>query len=161
MKVGDQEVMFPFLVVPGLSSNIIAGIDWQAQYKIVIHFESEHIKFGGNFLLGNKTFFHMSGRVGEIKLCNRIRLKPDFWYEGFEENELGEEETHFEKTHRVGGIYRNDLELNTRIGDTSDPFLDVQNRIDKIRQIRNDDFVDLSSFEEKADKYVKDMIRGF
>lgn len=38
--VGKEQVVFPFLVVPSLSSKIIAGTDWQSHFRMVIDFEN-------------------------------------------------------------------------------------------------------------------------
>lgn len=89
VRIGNEEVVFPFLVIPGLSSRVIAGTDWQDYFGMVIDYERKTIKFKGNELSRDEIFFHSRQAKNSIRLCNVVMLKRDLWYKNFENIEDG------------------------------------------------------------------------
>lgn len=80
MQVCSQDVCFPFLVIPGLSMQLIVGIDWQMHFGMVIDCERERIKFKGEYLPENRFKFYLKPMKNVTLFCHRIRLNKNLWY---------------------------------------------------------------------------------
>ncbi|XP_043475963.1 uncharacterized protein LOC122507367 [Leptopilina heterotoma] len=81
ISVGNLEVMFSFLVIPGLSKKLIAGVDLQSRLGMVIDFKNKQIKVEDYTVPKERMLLFASNGINTIRFCNLIRLKRDLWYE--------------------------------------------------------------------------------
>ena len=85
IKIGIQQVEFPFLVVQGLSTDVIVGTDWQAKFKMIIDLENQMIKFNGEYVPENRIIYMTKGGENVPRACKMMKVGGEMWYKGFEE----------------------------------------------------------------------------
>lgn len=78
LKIGELNLESPFLVVPGLSTKLLVGIDWLMRFKCVIDVEKQQIKVGGVELPDNSVTFRMSREMKAA--CRIIQTSGRLWY---------------------------------------------------------------------------------
>lgn len=158
IKIGGQEINFPFLVVPGLSTKLIGGVDWQSQFKMIIDFEKNNIIFNGENLPKNKICFHATNVEETARVCVLVQGKEGLYYDvklnrknnalnNIETNDIEIMESDSElnnqdELRRLGSLVKHDPEM----GDENlcyDNF-DDENRIEDV-------------FEDNIDEYVGNL----
>lgn len=152
IKVGDQEIQFPFLVVPGLSTKLIGGVDWQSKFKMSIDFEKNNIIFNGKKLPKNKISFYSTKSEETARVCVLVQGKEGLYYDvqlnkknplnDVEKNARESEVNKQDDLRRLGSLQKND----SIMGDEnlySDDFYNEN---------RNDD-----KFENEIDEYIENI----
>lgn len=175
IKVGDNEVIFPFLVVPGLSSQLIAGTDWQAQFKMIIDYELKAIKFQGKYLSGDSVIFHVAQVKNSIRACNVLRLEGDMWYKRHDQDDIGaqDDSSDYPKFQNRISSEINNVEINVlnkenpiRINNTNDfgneslgevcSEIEYEDKESNIRSVEHF-YEECDNFDNDVDQYVNDI----
>lgn len=76
--IGKEVLESPFLVIPGLDTNVLVGIDWLSRFKCVIDVGNKKIKVGGKELPDSLVSFRMSHKTKTM--CRVIHASGLFWY---------------------------------------------------------------------------------
>lgn len=142
LKIGERNLTSPFLVVPGLATDVLVGIDWLSRFKCVIDIENQRIRMGGEELSDSIVTFRMTR---DKKVACRLLQTNDFllydskieWYR------LGEENKSF-------------CENKSSLGDSSHHGGEMGNDLDNeqyVRQISSN----AGSFAQEVDEYVANL----
>lgn len=79
LDIGTLKLSSPFLVVPGLTTNVLVGIDWLTKFKGVIDTEKQCIKLEGDVLPNELVTFHMAREKSSS--CRVIEINSMNWYD--------------------------------------------------------------------------------
>lgn len=79
LEIDGETLEFPFLVVPGLSTEVLVGIDWMSRYKCVIDVANQRIRLGEKDLSDKVVTFRMAREVKAA--CRFIRTQGILWYD--------------------------------------------------------------------------------
>lgn len=60
LNIGEHQLTSPFLVVPGLTTDVLVGIDWLSRFKCIIDVENQRIRMKGEELPNSIVTFRMA-----------------------------------------------------------------------------------------------------
>lgn len=78
LQIGTEVFESPFLVVPGLATNVLVGIDWLLRFKCIIDVGNQRIRLDGRDLPDELVTFRMSREVKAA--CRIIQTQGQLWY---------------------------------------------------------------------------------
>lgn len=75
LNIGNNKLTSPFLVVPGLATDVLVGIDWLSRFRCIIDVENQRIRVRGEELPDSIVTFRMAR---EKKVACRLLQVNDF-----------------------------------------------------------------------------------
>lgn len=130
--IDGQEMRFPFLVIPGLATEIIAGTDWQMHFAMIVDYEEKRIKFCGKYLPDNQVHFFMEPIANVIRYCQYLRINNKLWYNWVEESEIVKDQCLV-----VSTFYSNEEMGDEKMNDFEHTELDFVEQVEKYVQNLN------------------------
>lgn len=169
IKIGEHEINFPFLVVPGLSTKLIGGADWQSKFNLIIDFEKYNIVFQGVKLPRIKCLFFAKSVVEGARICTLVRDRDGSSdeKESIETNEntvehefndcqvitLTENDEYDENLRRLGSLHKKFFYVK---GDSS-ANSDIENTRHEGYNILNLKCQSEDAFEKEVDVYINEI----
>lgn len=122
LEIDNEKMIFPFLVVPGLSTNALVGIDWMLRFKCVIDVANQRIKLGEKELPDDSVTFRMAREVKAA--CRLIQTQGRLWYDSIgSQGRLGNE---LKKQEESIDDFENVVDEEQMIRETSEEINDLR-----------------------------------
>ncbi|XP_043481228.1 uncharacterized protein LOC122510544 isoform X2 [Leptopilina heterotoma] len=140
LKIENNNFVAPFLIVPGLATNVLVGINWLLKFKCMIDIENQKIQIAGNFLPESLVTFKMSEKR-EIN-CRIVTATNE--YNNDRENSNSEQEI---DGYNIQERSSNDIESEQ-----------VSYNMEEFAQEIDEYLFKLKSFDKASKQKIKDIL---